>query len=325
MNMTTRRSLICGVFLLAMARVPAAAQPLSKPYRIGILDWMPAASAGRMLPLQQALRDFGLIDGQNIAIDYRSAEEKSGRIDVLARDLVGDNVDILVAVTTPSAHAAMKATKTIPIVMTAADPVGTGLVPSLARPGGNITGMSTMLPDLASKRLELLRDIFPRLARVGFLGSTQDPAAALFLRETRAAAARFNIQVADVVIDESSELESAMTRLVQQGCDAVIVQPLFVTHRARLAEMALRLRVPLISDFPVFASTGSLLSYGPDTRDTFERLASYVDKIVKGAKPGDLPIEQPSTFRLVVNLKTARALGIEMPPAIIARADEVVE
>jgi putative ABC transport system substrate-binding protein len=275
--------------------------------------------------MQKALRELGLIDGQNIAIDYRSADEKSDRAEAMARELILDKVDILVAVSTPAAHAAANATRTVPIVMTAADPIGTGLVTSLARPGGNITGLSTMLPDLAAKRLSLLREVFARLTRVGFVGSTRDPAAALFLRETRAAAAAANIEIVDALVDDGSGLAGAVGRLAQDGCEAIIVQPIFITYRAELGVLSLQHRVALISDFPTFANAGGLFSYGPDMRDTFERLASYVDKIMKGAKPGDLPIEQPSTFRLVVNLNTARALGIEIPPSIIARADEVIE
>ena len=319
-----RRTVILGTLAMSTGGTIARAQDV-RPRRIGILDWMPAETADRMAPMRKALRGFGLIDGQNITIEYRSADEDSDRAASLARELAAQNLDILIAVSTPAAHAAAHATQTIPILMTAADPLGTGLVTSLARPGGNITGLSTMLPDLASKRLDLLRDIFPRLTRVGFLGSSSDPAAALFVRETEAAAARLNIAVAVAMIDTTSALESAMAQLVGQGCDAVIVQPIFVPHRARLAAAALRLRMAMISDFPSFANAGSLLSYGPDMRDTFERLANYVDRLVKGAKPGDLPIEQPSTFRLAVNLATARALGIEIPPAIIARADEVIE
>lgn len=319
-----RRGFLAGLAAILCAASARALDKKALP-RIGILDWMPAASAGRMSPMQAALRGLGLIDGQNIAIEYRSAEEQSTRLEALARELAAQNLDVLIAVTTPAAHAAAKATTTTPIVMTAADPLGTGLVTSLARPDGNVTGLSTMLPELASKRLELLREIFPKLARVGFLGSVNDPAAELFIRETQAAAQRFNIQVEVATIDSARDLESAMADLARRNCDAIIIQPLFLPHRVRLAAVSQRLRVPIISDFPSFAEAGSLLSYGPDMGDTFERLASYVDKLLKGAKPGDLPIAQPSTFHLVVNLRTARAFGLSVPATIIARADAVIE
>jgi putative tryptophan/tyrosine transport system substrate-binding protein len=323
--MTLRRRHLLTLFIATLPISAAMAQDKGRVPRIGIIDWMPATTAGRMSPMQQALRDLGLVDGQNIAIVYRSAEEQSERLDALARELAAQDLDILIAVSTPAAHAAARATRTMPIVATSADPLGTGLVSSLARPGGNITGLSTMLPELASKRLELLREVFPHLARVGFLGSSHDPAAALFVRETQAAAARFAIQVDVAMIDSTRDLERGIADLARRNCDAIIVQPIFLPHRARLAAAARQAHVPMISDFPSFAEAGSLLSYGPDMSDTFERLASYVDKLLKGAKPGDLPIAQPSTFRLVVNLRTAREFGITISPAIIARADEVIE
>jgi putative tryptophan/tyrosine transport system substrate-binding protein len=313
-------------YLLAMVPVSAVmAQDKMRLPRIGILDWMPGTTATRLGPLRQSLRGLGLIEGQNIAFDYRSADERTDRAEALAQELAREKVDMILAIATPATHAAAKATSTIPIIMSAADPLGTGLVTSLARPGGNITGLSTMLPDLASKRLELLREIIPSLRRVGFIGSTHDPATVLFMRETRQAAQGSGIEVVELLITDSAELDSAMATLARQGCQAIIMQPLFLAHRQRIAELQLQHRVPVISDLPIFAAAGTLLSYGPDTRDTFERMARYVDQLLKGAKPGDLPIEQPSTFRLAVNLATARTLGIEIPPAIIARADEVIE
>ncbi len=319
-----RRAFFTLVGATALVR-PSLAAAQERPRVIGILDWMPGNTAARLGPLRQSLRQLGLVEGQNIAFDYRSADERTDRAEALAQQLATEKVDMIIAIATPAAHAAAKATTAIPIIMSSADPLGTGLVTSLARPGGNITGLSTMLPDLASKRLELLRELIPGLRRVGFIGSTRDPAASLFMRETRQAAQGIGIEVVELMITDAAELDSAMATLVRQGCQAVILQPIFLAHRQRVAELQLLHRVPVISDLPPFAAAGMLLSYGPDMRDTFERMARYVDQLLKGAKPGDLPIEQPSTFRLAINLKTARALGVEIPPTIIARADEVIE
>jgi putative tryptophan/tyrosine transport system substrate-binding protein len=320
-----RRHFLASLFATVPVSVVLAQEKARMP-RIGILDWMPSATApARLAPLRQSLRAFGLIEGQNIAVDYRSAEENTERAEALARELARENVDIIIAIATPATHAAAQATTSIPIVISAADPLGTGLVTSLARPGGNITGVSTMLPDLASKRLELLREIIPGLHRVGFVGSTRDPATALFIRETRQAVQGSGINVVELMITDATELDGAMATLARQGCQAIIMQPLFLGHRQRIAELQIEHRVPVISDPPIFARAGTLLSYGLDTQEMNGRMARYVDQLLKGAKAGDLPIEQPSTFRLAINLKTAQALGITIPPTIIARADEVIE
>ena len=304
----------------------AGAQDARKIPRIGILDFFPsAASVDFIEPLRQALRELGHVEGQNILIEYHSAEQRSERAAVIAADLVRREVDIIVAVATPAAHAAKSATATIPIVMAVADPLATGLVASLARPGGNLTGVSTTSPDLAGKRLQLLRELRPGLGRVAFLGAANDPNTRTFVNETQAAADSIGVHLQPLLVTGPDEFEAAFASIIKRGSEGLIVQPLFVGHRGKLAELAARHRLPMIADQAVFARAGGLVAYGVSRRVIFQRQAFYVDKILNGAKPADLPVEQPTKFELAINLKTARALGLEVPPTLLARADEVIE
>jgi putative ABC transport system substrate-binding protein len=210
----------------------------------------------------------------------------------------------------------------------AADPVGTGFVASLARPGGNITGLSMMMPDLAGKRLELLRDVLPGVTRVAFLAHGGDPAHRRFLEETQVAARKAGVQIQSVVVRSPDEFDGAFSAMVGERAGALIVQPLFVIvpeHRRRVVDLAARNRLPAISDFREFADAGALMSYGPHGLDQIRRAAIYVDKILKGGKPADLPVEQPTRFELVINIKTAKALGVTLPQSILIRADQVIQ
>ena len=237
-------------------------------------------------------------------------------------------VDVIVAFTTPAARAVKQATSTIPIVASRADPVGTGLVTNLARPDGNITGFSKMMPDLESKRMELLRDLMPGARRLAFLGSTRDPATRNFVRETQAAAARIDASVEPYLIDNADGIDGALAAMSRDKIEAVIVQPLFgLDTRAstRMAELAARHRVPAIGAYMSFPRAGGLLSFGPDQAQAFRTVALYVDRILKGAKPGDLPVAQPTRFEIGINLRTAAALGLTIPQVLLLRADEVIE
>ena len=304
----------------------ASAQQAARLPRIGILDFFPSAtSADSIEAFQQGLRELGHLDGRNIHVEYHSAEQRSDLAATIATDLVRREVDIIVAIATPAAHAAKNATATIPIVMQVSDPLATGLVASLARPGGNLTGVSSSGPDLAGKRLELLRELRPELARVAFLGAANDPNVRTFLAETQAAADSTRVRLQPVLVTRAEEFDAAFATMLQDQAQGLIVQPLFVGHRAKLAELATRHRLPMVADQRTFVAVGGLAAYGVNRSALSRRWAYYVDKILKGAKPADLPIELPTTFELVINLKTAKALGIDVPPALLARADEVIE
>jgi putative tryptophan/tyrosine transport system substrate-binding protein len=304
---------------------PLAGKAQSIP-RVAILDFFPAESSSTTLgPFRQGLLELGYIEGRNIQVEYRSAEQKSDLAAKLAADFVSQQVDVIVAFATPAAHAAKDATTTIPIVIAVADALATGLVTSLARPGGNITGVTSASPDAAGKRLEVLREFRPSLSRVAFLGAANDPNTRTFLKETQAAADSIRLQLQPVLVSRPDEFEAAFDAMVAQRADGLIVQPLFVGHRNKLVELARLHRLPLVADQRVFAESGAIATYGVDRNTFFKRPALYVDKILKGAKPSELPVEQPTKFLLVVNLKTAKALGIEVPLTMLYRADEVIE
>ena len=274
------------------------------------------------------MRDLGYVDGQNIVIEYRWAAGKADRLPALAEELVRLKVDLIAVRATPVVQAAKNATTTIPIVMmSAADPVGNGFVASLARPGGNITGSSSILPEVAGKRVELLREALPRLSRVAFLAYRGDPAYKLFVKHAQEAAEGYGMKFQPVVIAAPEEIDKAFVAMMKDHAGALIVQPLFVNNLGlgkRIAELAVKNRLPAVSDGIPFAEEGGLMFYGPDQRPLFRRAASYVDKILKGAKPGDLPVEQPRKFELVINLKTAKQIAVTIPPNVLARADRVI-
>jgi putative ABC transport system substrate-binding protein len=301
----------------------------SKVYRIGVLIWWPEDP--RMAEqLREAFREAGLVDGRNVTLEFRWAAGSVERATALAAELVRMNVDVLVVRTTPAIKAAQDATRTIPIVMMSADPVGVGVVATLARPGGNVTGVSQNSVALSAKRLDLIRAILPRATRVAYLASaavgSQGPR---FVEQSRAAAPKLGLQLEPVVFVRSvNKLEGALATIARTRPDALIVQPLFTFDEdgaRRIADIARRHRLPTISDSDVFAELGGLIAFGASVRDSYRRLALYVDKILKGAKPADLPVQEPTNFELIINLKTAKAIGVTIPPSVLLRADRVIE
>src|SRR6516225_9593702 len=292
-------------------RVTARAQQAGKTYKIG---WLSAGSFERSLALAaflDALRELGWIEGKAFAFERRYAENRPERLPELAAELVQLNVDVIVTVGTLAPLAAKRATTTIPIIMTnAGDPLGTGLVDSLARPGGNVTGMSLMAPDLGGKRLELLREVVPGLARVAVLWNAGNPYSALVFKETQAAGRTLGIAVQSLEVRAPSDFDGAFEAARRERPDALITveDPLTFSHRQRVADFTAEQRLPSLHGIREFAAAGGLLSYGANLVDLFRRAAGYVDKILRGVKPADLPVQQPTKFELVINLKTAKAL-----------------
>jgi len=305
----------------------ARAQQAGKIRAIGLLS--PASRSPSVVPaLFDALAELGWIEGKNLVVERRYAENRLERLPELAAELVRLNVEVIVANGTLGPLAAKRATSTIPIVMTAAgDPLGSGLVASLARPGGNVTGISLMAPDHGGKRLELLKELLPRLARVAVLWNAANPYAAIVFKETQAAGRTLGIEVQSLEVRGPDDFDGAFDTARKQRPDALITveDPLTFSHQKRIADFATGQQLPSLYGFREFVVAGGLMSYGANVADLFRRAASYVDKILKGAKPADLPVQQPTTFELVINVKTARALGLEIPPTLLARADEVIE
>ena len=323
------RFLISGLCALLFAlSVPAEAQHVKKLPRIGYMS-LASQPGPREEAFIQGLRDLGWVDGQSISIEYRWAAGNVDRLPALAEELVRLKVDLIVAGATPVIQAAKNATRTIPIVMpSAADPVGTGLVASLARPGGNVTGMSHMHPELAGKRLELLTEILPKLSRVAFLGYEPGTGHQPFVKEAQDAAQSFKMRFQSLVLRSPEEIDRAFSAIVKERSGALIIQPTLIAplgHGPRIAQLAVKYRLPTVSDGFGFAETGGLMFYGPDTATMHRRAATYVDKILKGAKPADLPVEQPTKFEFIVNLKTAKQIGLTIPPNVLARADKIIK
>jgi putative tryptophan/tyrosine transport system substrate-binding protein len=315
--------------LLFVLSVSAQAQQTGKIFRIGYLDNSTASSVAVLLDaFRQELSKLGWIEGKNIAIEYRFAEGKTERLPALAADLVRLKVDLIVVATTPVALAAKSATTTIPIVMaTAAGPVAAGLVASLARPGGNVTGLSALSTELNTKRLEILKDGVPKLARVGLLwlagGSiSQD----LQLKELRAAALALKLKLEEIETQRDTKgLESAFQTAKQKQVGAIMTTTGFFAERKRIVELAGKYRLPAIYPQDDFVEAGGLMSYGVDYDDLYRRAAVYVDKILKGAKPADLPVQQATKFEFVINLKAAKQIGLTIPPEVLARANKVIK
>src|SRR3989449_4391388 len=323
-----RRTFVAGTVALLAAPHAADGQPAGKVYRIGILGNVPVTSPeGARLwgAFIQGLRELGYVEGRNITIEHRYSEGQYGRLPDLAADLVRLNVDVIVAPATQNPLAAKQATRTIPIVMTGAgDPVGGGLVASLARPGGNVTGLSLLAPAVVGKQLELLKEITPQMSRVAVLSNPSNSSFTVLLGEAKVAAHSLGVQLQTLEARGPDEFERAFAALTRKRAGALLVPTdgMFLLHRARIVELAAKSRLPAMYGTREFVG---LMVYGASLRENFRRAATYVDKILKGAKPGDLPVEQPTKFELVINLKTARALGLTIPPSVLARADEVIE
>jgi putative ABC transport system substrate-binding protein len=316
---------LCVLFL-AFSVLAEAQRPAKIP-RIGYFT-LSGGPSDRDEAFKQGLRELGWVDGQNITIEYRWVAGKTEQLAAVADELVRLKVDVIFATSASVIQAAKNATNTIPIVMPAAsDPVGSGFIASLARPGGNITGMSAMILELEGKRLELLREVAPRVARVAFLTYGTDLNAQRGVKEVQDAGQRLGIRIQPLQIGDPKELEGAFSALVKERAGAVAIQPLLITsigQGRRIAELAATNRLPTISDSKDFLNAGGLLSYGSDRLALWRRAAWYVDKILKGAKPGDLPVEQPIKFEFVINLKTAKQIGLTIPPNVLVRADRVI-
>ena len=306
----------------------AQQQPGMVP-RIGFLTRYSDASVSTQIDaFRKGLRDLGWVEGKSISIEYRNAEGQVDRLPALAAELVGLNVDVIVTVDTPPTQAAKQATSTIPIVIAvSADPVGAGLVSSLGRPGGNTTGMSLLAPETDQKNLELLKEMLPKTRRVAMIFDPKNRGMMLRLNTIKTAALKLAIEIQSIPALSPNELAGALTAAAKDPPDALIVlSPIYAAYRNEVLEFASKTKVPLSFDTRGLAGEpGALLSYGVDISLLFRRAATFVDKILKGAKPADLPVEQPTKFELVINLKTAKALGISIPPTLLARADEVIE
>jgi ABC-type uncharacterized transport system substrate-binding protein len=322
-----------AVALLSLALLAGPLAAEAQPPKVSRIGFLAVGSReGRAFMIEgflRGLREHDYVEGQNILIEYRFSEGRNDRLPELARELVAMKVDLIVASGSPASFAARDATRTIPIVMgsLAADPIETGLIASLARPGGNITGMTEMAADLSGKRLEMLRETMPGLARVAVFWNPPNPAYGPVLRGLEAAAPQLGLKLQRLEVRVPEDFEGALKAAVGQRAGALFVpgDPL-VTNRPRVvADLALKYRLPTMTDFRELPESGGLMSFGPDLVDSYRRAASHVDKILKGANPAELPMEQPTKFELVINLRTAKVLGLTIPPSVLARADQVIE
>ena len=332
MRLVVKQPATAVVFLLLSASLgTAAAQPPGKVPRVGYLN--PGSSSDpvrqrRLEALRQGLRELGYVEGQNIALEPRWAEGKYDRYPALAADLVRSKVDVIVAWSGQATKAAQEATRTIPIVMSLVnDPVGSGLVASLARPGGNVTGTTLMSPDVVGKRLELLKEVVPKVSRVAVLQHPDNPASAALVREAEAGARALGVRLQILGVRNSAEIDSAFAAMTREQAGAFMYLPdaIFDNQRRQILELAAKRRLPAIVGSRQYAEAGGLLAYGADFLALERRAATFVDKILRGAKPADLPVEQPTKFELVLNLRTAKALGLTFPSSILLRADSVIE
>ena len=313
------------IFCVANASVAQAQQP--KVPKVGRLSPTSLASDGQREFLGRELRPLGYVDGKNIAIEYRYADNKLDRLPVLANELVSLKVDVILVVSTPAAIAAKNATKTIPIVFfNVGDPVDAGLVDSLARPGGNLTGLTNLAVDLAGKRLELLKETIPKLSRVAVLWNPQNPASAQQWKESHFPARELGLQLYSMEISNDDIHEGPFKEAIKARSAALAVtqDALFVANRKRIAELSIKNRLPVIYPRADFVESGGLMSYGADRAEPYKRIAVFVDKILNGTKPADIPVEQPMKFEFVVNLQAAKQIGLTIPPNVLVRAGKVI-
>jgi ABC-type uncharacterized transport system substrate-binding protein len=313
-----------------VAPLAAEAQQPGKVVRIGLLDYAASgpASVARWKAFRERLRELGYVEGQNVVFEPRWGDGQVARLPSLAAELINAHVDMVVTAGSESALAAKLATTSIPIVTaTAADPVALGLVTSLARPGGNITGVISLISELAGKRLELLKQLIPRASRIAILRDPDNRSSTLSVRDAESVTKSLGLVVQSVDVRGPKELDAAFLAMKRTRTDAVILgeNTRFIADRRRLAELATLHQLPMMTPAKEYAEAGAFVSYGTDYPDLFRRAAAYVDKILKGAKPGDLPIEQPTQFELVINLKTAKSLGLTIPPSLLQRADQVID
>jgi putative ABC transport system substrate-binding protein len=325
----TLTRLITTAFLLATLSVAGEAQGPTKVWRIGFLgSGSPSSNDPRVEALQRGLRELGYVEGRNLAFEFRWARGNADRLPALAAELAQMKVDAIVTQGTQATDAARRAVTTIAIVFAVAgDPVGTGLVTSLARPGGNVTGLTDVAPEIAGKRLELLREAVPGITRIAVLWNPANPSAAPQMKDTGAVARTFGLSVRSLDLGDVRQLEGAFAMAVQDRAQAVIVlsDATLYGQRVRIAELAAKHRLPCVAWTPEFADSGCLMTYGANVVEMHRRAAVMLDKLLKGASPGSLPVEQPTTFELIVNLKTAKALGLRIPSSMLARADRAIE
>jgi putative ABC transport system substrate-binding protein len=329
--MSFRRMVTIALALgLLAAPPPAGAQQAGRVYRIGLLDYS-VADPARIAwwdAFRRGLQELGWVEGRTVAFETRWGEGKVQRLPDLAADLVHLKVDLIVVTSTPGARAATHATKEIPIVFgNVSDPVASGIVASLARPGGNATGWSNMLPELSGKLLELLKEVMPGISRVAVLWNPGNPGKALDLKEAQAAARVLGVTLQSLEVRASKDMETAFSVMGKGRPDGIItfLDALTLAHRQRIVDFAAQKRLPAVYQAKEFVQTGGLMSYAPNSEYQWHHAATLVDKILKGARPADLPVEQPTRFELAINLKTAKALGLTFPPSILVRADQVIQ
>jgi len=307
----------------------ARAQQPAKIPRIGFLGNSTATMEANLIgPLRDGLRELGYEEGRNVIIEFRWADGKYDQFPALVAELLAAKVDVIITAGTPATLAIKKATSTVPLVFIAVgDPVGTGVVPNLGRPGGNITGLSSIAPDLEGKRLELLREVVPKLSHVAFFLNPANAFHTASMRQARVAAQSLGIKLQPMEVNKSEQLDGAFASIVKEKPDALLIlaDRIFLHNRKRMMEFAIHQRLPSVNAYRELVEAGGLISYGPSYEDMHRRAAVYVDKILKGTKPADLPIEQPTKFTLLINLKTAKTLGLTVPPTLVARADELIE
>jgi putative ABC transport system substrate-binding protein len=326
-----RPATVVILFLLSAPLGTAAAQPREKMPRIGYLDIgfsNDPMRKGWLEAFRQGLRELGYVEGQNIAIESRWTEGGDDRLPALAADLVRSQVDVIVATIGAATRAVQQTTRTIPIVMsTVNDPVGSGLVASLARPGGNVTGLTVMSPDLLGKQVQLLKEVVPKVSRVAVLRNPDNPADRALVREAEAAARALGVRLQTLEARNPPEIDSAFAAMTRERAGALLILPdsVFLSQRKQIAELAVKRRLPSIRMSSAFPEAGGLMSYSANYLDVSRRAATFVDRILKGAKPGDLPVELPTKFELVINLRTARAIGLTIPPALLQRADRIID
>jgi putative ABC transport system substrate-binding protein len=320
-------SLLGGMAAFTTWSPPLNAQQKATPV-IGFLSGgAPSVAARNVATFRQGLSETGFVEGQNLTIEYVWAEGRFDRLPALAADLVSRKVDVIVAIGGPAAHAAKGATSTIPIVFTSGDPVGDGFVASLARPGGNLTGVSLLTVELNPKRLELLSELVPQAKVIALFGNPNNPTTEHMMPAVQEAARAKGLQLHILKASTESEIDAAFAALVQRQAGALVVSsdPFFSSRREQIMALAARHGVPAIYEFRDFATAGGLISYGASITAVYRQIGIYAGKILKGAKPADLPVVQPTTLELVINIKTAKALGLTIPPSILSRADEVIE
>jgi putative ABC transport system substrate-binding protein len=325
-NEITTLALCAMLFALCF---PADAQQPGKVPRIGFLSTVsPSTLSSRVDSFRQGLRELGYVEGKNIVIEWRYGDGKLDRLPALAAELVRLKVDVIVTAAPPVTRAAKQATVTIPIVMAFDDdPVGSGFVASLNRPGGNITGLSTQSPEISGKQLEFLREIVPELSRVGVLGDVTRPGVPQALREINVVADAFRVQVQYLEVRGPKDIETAFRAATKERADALIVlgSPVLRSQQKQVVDLAVKSRLPATYNVPEFVEDGGLMTYGVNINDLYRRAATYVDKILKGAKPADLPVEQPTKFEFIINLKAAKQIGLTIPQSVLYRADKVIK